>query len=105
MAKVAAVHHGAASRLKRQHQIARSAAEVEHARAGSGKDAGDTLDCPRAPIAIDVERQQVIEQIIAWRDASEHATHPPSSLLLVADAARCRSLAWFSLRQQASASS
>ena len=46
-----------------------------------------------APVAIDIEGEQVIGQVVAVRHAAEHAAHPVCRLLFVARllAAWCRS--------------
>ena len=40
----------------------------------------------RAPVAVDVEGEQMIGQVVAMRHAAEHAAHPRGGLLLVARA-------------------
>src|ERR1700724_3237706 len=105
MAKVAAVNHRATSLLKREHKITCSAAEIEHARARPTKDFRDLLNGSCPPIAIDIEREQMIQKIVARRDVPEHAAHPGGRLLLVLGAGGRGSLTSFSLNQQARASS
>src|SRR5271167_114362 len=105
MAKVAAVNHRATPRLKREHKITCSAAEIEHACAGPGQNVRNLLHGSCPPIAIDIEREQMIQQVVTRRDAAEHAAHPSARLLLVFCTRGRGALAGLPLSQQASASS
>src|SRR5262249_47338312 len=69
---------------QRKRQIAGAAADIEHARIGPVENVPQFPHRPRAPVAIDVVGEQVIRQIVAMRDAVEHAAHPTRGLLLIA---------------------
>src|SRR5580698_5924806 len=85
--------------FKRQHQVACAAANVQHTGFWIRKHAGYARHGSRPPIAVDIHRQQVIQQVVAWRDTSEHAAHPGGGLLLVVNSD------WRSTHQLLSASS
>src|SRR5690242_11569003 len=69
---------------ERQRQVAGAAADIEHARIGAVEHVAQAADRAGAPITINVVGEQVIGEIVAVRDAVEHAAHPASGFLLVA---------------------
>ena len=81
MAEVAAPDRRAAPGFESQQQIARPAAEIQDARAGHGEDRPHALDGAAAPGAVDVEREQMIQQIVAPRHGGEHAANRAGGLL------------------------
>src|SRR5207253_5457236 len=69
-----------------EEQVARAAAEVEYARVGMLQDMAHAAHRARAPQAVQVEREQVVGQVVAMRHTAEHAADPPRGLLFVARA-------------------
>ena len=67
-----------------QHEIAGAAADIEHARVGAVEDVPRAAHGVRAPVAIDIEGEEVIGEVVAVRHAAEHAAHPACRLLFVA---------------------
>src|SRR5580658_5218604 len=104
MAKIAAESESAAARLERQRQIPSPAAQIQNTRIRFCQNRSDTGDRAGAPVTIDIERQQMIQQVVSGSDAAEHAAHPGGGLLLILGSCRGRPAACL-LGQQASASS
>ena len=63
MAEVRAEDRPRTSPLKRHHQIARAAADIEHASAGPLEYAAHAAHGARAPEAVDIEGEQVLSLI------------------------------------------
>src|SRR5258708_4924006 len=91
MTKVAAVDTGSAPGLERHHQIASAAAKIEHAGSGALEEGREPPHDAGAPVAVYIERKQMVEQVVARSDAAEHAANPTRRLLLAQDALRCGS--------------
>src|SRR5580704_5327671 len=105
MAKVAAKDGGrTAAGFKREREIARAAANIQHLSAGPFENRRHARHRAGAPEAIDIHRQQMIQQVVARSDPAEHSAHPGRSLLLGFGAGGCRALG-FQMCQQTSASS
>ena len=81
MTEVAAITRGSAIGLESKQQVTGPAAEVEDARAGPAEHRTDLGNSPRPPQLIDVERKEVVRQIVSMGDAPEHIAHPARSLL------------------------
>ena len=77
---------------ERQHQVAGAAADIQHARAGPLQNGAHAAHRAGAPEAVDIEREQVVGQVVAVRHAAEHAAHPGGGFLLVARARGRRAL-------------
>src|SRR5260370_37504834 len=91
MAKIAPIYSGGlALRLQRQHKIASAATNVEHSRPWFPQHVRNSRHCARPPPAVDIHREQVIQQIVARRNASEHSPHPSSGLPFVLNSGRRR---------------
>jgi len=75
--------------LERERQIASAAANIQNACAGLRENRRHSRHGAAAPMAIDVHRQQMIQQIVARRDPAEHPAHPRRCLLLSSRAGRC----------------
>src|SRR5687767_13023423 len=76
MAEVAAEDCGAAPLFEREEQIAGTAAQVEHLGLGVYQNIGDILNRPGSPVAIDLERKQMVQQIVSWSDRAKHGANP-----------------------------
>ena len=81
MAEVAAEDSPAAPSFQRQEQVAGAAADVQNQGAGPVQDGAEAAHGAGAPVAVDVEREEVVEKIVAAGDASEHPAHPLCGLL------------------------
>ena len=80
MAEIAAETPSAASRFERDQQVARAAAEIQGAGLGTAQDVANFGHGAGSPVTIDVEREQVIGEIVAVSDASEHVADPAGRL-------------------------
>src|ERR1035441_5819470 len=67
-----------------QHQVAGAAADIEHARLGTEENLPRAAHGVGAPIAVDIEGEQVVGEVVAVRHAAEHAADPARRLLFVA---------------------
>ena len=73
IADPAAVNTSAAgSPIVGQSQIARSRAHIENGQRADRRRQPGSLP---APVAVDIQAQQVIEEVVAWRDVTEHAAN------------------------------
>src|SRR5690606_27758013 len=88
MAEVTPDHLSSRTCLQREHQIACAAAEIDDRCILAMEYGLQALHSARTPMTIDVERQQVIQQIITGRDAPEHVAHPCGGFLLRGSPAR-----------------
>src|SRR5579859_707843 len=90
MAEIAS-HHGLGGMgPKRDQQVAGTTAEIESARVRPLKNVAHAFHRLRAPPAVQVERQDMIGEIVARRYAPEHGAHPSRRFLLGGDArGRC----------------
>src|ERR1017187_2114266 len=92
--------------LERAHQIAGAAANVQHARLGTRQHLPHARHGVRAPVAIDIERKQMVGQVVAMRHAAEHGAHPLGRLLLATRALWRRALharaAWMAVSTSSS---
>jgi len=68
--------------LERERQIASAAANIQNACAGLRENRRHSRHGAAAPMAIDIHRQQMVQQVVARGDAPEHPAHPGGSLLL-----------------------
>src|SRR4029079_9143711 len=73
-----------------QHQISRTAAEIQDLCVRSIQYRLKTLHCPASPVFVDVEREQVVQQIVPGRAAPDNVASPAGSFLLSVCAARSR---------------
>ena len=62
--------------FQRQQHVARSAAQVEHSRIRDSPEFRDAVPPSRPPALVQIEREQVIQQVVARGDAAEHPAHP-----------------------------
>src|SRR5437870_12596566 len=92
MAEVAAQHAGAARALERRHQVAGAAAQVQHARARPPQDFPDAPHRVTPPPAVDLEREDVIGEVVTRRQTREHGADPRRRFALVACSSRRRAL-------------
>ena len=76
MAEIAPETGCAARGFKSHQQVAGAAAEVENARLGPLQYGADFRHRTGSPISIDVERQQMISEIVAMGHAPEHVADP-----------------------------
>lgn len=72
--------------IERQQQVARATAEIQRSRVGTLQYVADSPHRLRAPHPIEIERQNVIGEIVPGRDAAEHGTHPARCFLLTGNA-------------------
>ena len=63
--------------------VAGAAAEIESAGAGALQDVAESAGGAAPPQAVNVEREQVVEQVVAGRDGGEHVAHGGGGLLAV----------------------
>src|SRR6266852_6304864 len=63
--------------------IARAATQVEDLRLRMGKDVSKGARRFSPPQPVDVEREDMVQQIVAWRDGGKHLAHGPCGRLLV----------------------
>src|SRR5437879_9752012 len=75
---------------QRQQEVARAAEQIEYQRARILQLNRHPLHRARAPPPVEIERQQVVQQVVASRDAPEHLAHPMCGRLLAGDPARRR---------------
>ena len=61
--------------IERKRHVAGSAAKVQHGGIAAAHDVAEAARGTPPPVAIDVERKNVIEQVIARRDAGKHLAH------------------------------
>src|SRR5947209_10233191 len=71
-------------------QIACAAAKVQNAAARSNF-VPQSTDCAASPVAVEIERKEMVEKVVVARNAAEHGPDPCRRLLLVRDALRSRS--------------
>jgi hypothetical protein len=89
MTEIASENRGAAATaLKRDQHIGGATAQVKRASIGPIENVGYPIHQSRAPSPIEVERQQVIQQIVAAGNAPEHSTDPTGRFLLARSATR-----------------
>jgi len=88
VAEIGAVNARAAGAFEGQQQVAGSTAQVDRTRLGIREYVAYARHRAIAPAPVEVEREQVIGQIVAVRHAGEHAAHPTGRLLLAGSAAR-----------------
>ena len=89
MTEIAAEAGGAARGFEGHQQVAGAAAEVEDAGLGTAQNGAHFGHGAGSPVAIDVEGEQVIGQIVAVGDASEHVADPAGSLFVGGSARGC----------------
>src|SRR6266850_5874740 len=56
-------------------EISRAAAEIQNERIGPAENGAETFCCARAPKAIELQREEMIQQVITRSDAREHLAH------------------------------
>jgi hypothetical protein len=76
VAEVAAQDGSSGLALHRNEEVASAAGEVENTRIGSMQDVTNAADSDAAPVFIDVGGEEVVGQIVAVGDTTEHAPHP-----------------------------
>jgi hypothetical protein len=74
------------SRLPNQREghISGPAAEIKNASGGPGKDMAECTRGTTPPQTVHVQRQHMIQQVVARRDGGEHFAHGPRRSLRVA---------------------
>src|ERR1022692_4183631 len=66
--------------------MASPGAKDQHARFGTRQHLPHTRNRVRAPVAIDIEREQMVGQVVTMRHAAEHGAYPLGRLPLAARA-------------------
>jgi hypothetical protein len=90
--EVAAHNRALADACQLQSQVGGAAAKVEGARAGRRQSRGERPRGAAPPDAVAVEREQVVEEVVARGDAGEHLPDGAGRLPFVAGALRPRPL-------------
>src|ERR1700760_3609749 len=90
MAEVRPEDGGASTVREGDHQVARAAADIEHARAGAFENVAHAADGTAAPEAIEIAGEEMVGEIVAAGDAAEHAAHPGGRFLLAVRTGRGR---------------
>src|SRR5262249_41270316 len=98
VAEVGGEHARAPALLERERQVARSAADIEHAGLRAVENRAHARHCAPAPEAVEIAREQMVGEIVARRAAAEHAAHPPRRLLFGLGSPRRRALHTRALR-------
>jgi len=92
VAEIAAKDLCAPATSQLQHQVPRAAAQIQDASFGAFQDVRYSGRGVGSPVTVDVQREQVIQQVVARGDSSEHPAHPARGLFLVLRARGSRSL-------------
>src|SRR5712692_2041306 len=74
--------------LERQQEVPGAATQIEYARTGPRQKLPHPLHRAGAPAPVEVERQQMVQQVVVAGYAPEHSAYPARGLLLPACAAR-----------------
>src|SRR5437763_310613 len=91
MAKIAAEHEPGSAAPERHRKVSGPAAQIEHAGIRSLQNRTQSRNRPCTPELIDVQRKNMVQQIVTGCDLSKHVAHPRSSLSFIANTARSSS--------------
>src|SRR5579863_2092488 len=86
-----------ASAVQRESQIARAAAQIQHARVGTPQNRHEAVGGAAAPDAVERKREEMIQEIVAGRDPREHFLNARGGLALVVHALRAGTGELFSI--------
>src|SRR5271167_2121481 len=76
--------------MQRERHISGTAAEVENLRVGPAQHLGEGARSAVPPHAVNVHREQVVQQIVAWSNGGEHLANGIGSRGFVARSGRSR---------------
>src|SRR5712692_1291345 len=90
--KVHADHARPVSAIQNNRQVSRSTTKIEYASLPVEKNPPKQLCSAGAPEAIELQRQEMVQQVVAWRNLSKHLPHFFGSIGFGNGAFRARSL-------------